>query len=349
MKSIKSYVSLNEDECEDVIRLDNNESNLDIDREKILTIKGALNKVPFNKYPDNKNVKIRSLYSEYVEGITEKSVLAGNGSDEMIGLVIGALIEKGKKVLMFSKEFPMYEYYTSIYGGEVIKYETEKDGVVDVDKFIELGKKENVDLIVFSNPNNPTGIAVSKKEILKILKEFKDKTVIIDEAYYEFNGESVIPYIEEHNNLIVTRTLSKAWGLAALRIGFLISNKDRIKEIMDYKIPYTISGFSNKAAEIALKYPDIPVKNAKIIVEQREILFEELKAIEREAALNIEFFKSKSNYIYGKTTRKEILLKGLENKGIYIRNFEGNGFRITVGSPMQNKKLIEALKKIFVY
>lgn len=330
------------------IKLNRNEVFMDLDEKLKVKIKTALNTMEFNRYPTNDMSEIKKLYAKYAKTKPE-NIIVGNGSDEALELIIGHLINEEQKVLTLGPDFVMYDFFTSMFKGELIKYDIASDMRFDVDEFIELGKKENVDLIVFSNPNNPTGIAVSKKEILKILKEFKDKTVIIDEAYYEFNGESVIPYIEEHNNLIVTRTLSKAWGLAALRIGFLISNKDRIKEIMDYKIPYTISGFSNKAAEIALKYPDIPVKNAKIIVEQREILFEELKAIEREAALNIEFFKSKSNYIYGKTTRKEILLKGLENKGIYIRNFEGNGFRITVGSPMQNKKLIEALKKIFVY
>lgn len=349
MKPIKSYVSLNEDECDDVIRLDNNESNLDIDREKILTIKGALNKVPFNKYPDNKNIKIRSLYSEYVEGITEKNVLAGNGSDEMLGLVIGALIEKGKKVLMFSKEFAMYEYYTSIHGGEVIKYETEKDGVVDVDKFIELGKKENIDFIIFSNPNNPTGNVLDNSEIEKILQSFSDKYVLVDEAYYEFYGKSIVSDIDLYENLLVTRTLSKAWGLASIRIGFLISSEKNIEKFSAFKVPYTISTFSKNVAEVLLQDKRRVVERCKNIVQEREKLYTQLKEIEKEAAIEVEFYESKGNFIFGRTPYKEALLTGLKMHKIAIRNFQDDTFRITVGSSFENNRLIDCLKDIFTY
>lgn len=330
------------------IKLNSNEVFMDLDENIKMKIKTALNQMEFNRYPSNDMSEIKKLYAKYAKTKPE-NIIAGNGSDEVLELIIECVIDDDKKVLTLGPDFVMYDFFTSKFKGELIKYDIDTTMKFDVDEFIELGKKENVDLIVFSNPNNPTGIAVSKKEIIKILKEFKDKTVIIDEAYYEFNGESVVSCINEYKNLIVTRTLSKAWGLASLRMGFLITNEDRINEILNYKVPYTVSGFSNKAVEIALKYPDIPVRNAKIIVEQRELLYEELKSIQKEAALNIEFFKSNSNYIYGKTKHKEILLKGLENKGIFIRNFDGNGFRITVGSPMQNRKLIETLKKIFVY
>ncbi|MDO5516437.1 MAG: aminotransferase class I/II-fold pyridoxal phosphate-dependent enzyme [Clostridium sp.] len=330
------------------IKLNSNEIFMELDENIKMKIKTALKKIEFNRYPSNDMSEIKRLYAEYARTKPE-NIIAGNGSDEVLELIIGSIIDDNKKVLTLGPDFVMYDFFTSKFRGELVKYDIDTGMKFDVDEFIDLGKKENVDLIVFSNPNNPTGIALSKKEIIRILKEFKDKTVIIDEAYYEFNGESVVSCINQYKNLIVTRTLSKAWGLAALRIGFLITDEERVKEILDYKVPYTISSFSSKAAEIALNYPDIPVKNAEIIVEQRELLYKELKSIEKEAALNIEFFESKSNYIYGKTTHKETLLKGLENRGIHIRNFEGNGFRITVGSPMQNKKLTETLKKIFVY
>lgn len=345
MSVYNEYISSNEKYS---IKLNSNEVFMDLDENIKLKIKTALNTMEFNRYPSNDMSEIKKLYAKYAKTKPE-NIIAGNGSDEVLELIIGSIIDDDKKVLTLGPDFVMYDFFTSKFQGSLVKYDIDTSMKFDVDEFIELGKKENVDLIIFSNPNNPTGIAVTKKEIVKILKEFKDKIVIIDEAYYEFNGESVVSCINEYKNLIVTRTLSKAWGLAALRMGFLITNEDRIKDILDYKVPYTISSFTNKAAEIALKYPDIPVKNAKLIVEQRELLFEELKAIQSEAALNVEFFESKSNYIYGKTKHKETLLKGLENKGIFIRNFDGNGFRITVGSPMQNRKLVETLKKIFVY
>ncbi|MBE6047374.1 MAG: histidinol-phosphate aminotransferase family protein [Clostridium sp.] len=349
MKSIKSYVSFNEGECENVIQLDNNESNLNIDIEKMLEIKGALNKVPLNKYPDNKNLKLRELYSKYVDGITEKNVLVGNGSDEMIGLVIGVLISSGKKVLMFSKEFSMYEYYTSIYGGEVIKYETEKDGTVDVDKFIELGKKENVDFVIFSNPNNPTGKVLENNEIEKILNEFKDKYVLVDEAYYEFYGRSIVKNIHLYDNLLVTRTLSKAWGLAAIRVGFLISSESNIEKFQTFKVPYTINSLSKSVAEVILQDVKKVKEKSNNVIEEREKLYKVLKHIEEVAAMEIEFYESKGNFIFGRTPYKKALLTGLKMHKIAIRNFNDDTFRITVGSRFENNRLVDCIKDIFTY
>lgn len=330
------------------IKLNSNEVFMEVDEKIKMKIKTALNTMEFNRYPSDDMSTIKKLYAEYAK-IKPENIIVGNGSDEILELIIGNIITDDKKVLTLAPDFVMYDFFTNRFKGDLIKYNIDIDLKFNVDEFIELGKKENVDLILFSNPNNPTGIAISKQEIIKILKAFNDKTVIIDEAYYEFNGESVVSCINEYKNLMVTRTLSKAWGLAALRMGFLIADESRVQSLMKDKVPYTISSFSKLAAEIILKYPDKPIENAKIIIEQRDYLYEELKNIQKEAALHIEFFESKSNYIYGKTKHKGILLKGLEDSGICIRNFEGNGFRITVGSPRQNKKLVETLKKVFVY
>lgn len=350
MKSIKAYISLNEDDEEGIIRLDNNESNLDIDREKILMMKGALNKVSFNRYPDNENLKLRTLYADYIDDyISEKNIIAGNGSDEMISLVISGLIEKDKKVLMFSKEFSMYEYYVSIYGGEVIKYETAKDGEVDVEEFIKLGKEKNVDFIIFSNPNNPTGSVISKDDIERILKEFKETYVLVDEAYYEFYGESIIGKVNKYKNLLVTRTLSKAWGLAAIRVGFLISCEDNIKKFKTIKVPYTMSSLSVKIAEEILSDKERIYERSKDLIAERNNLYKELKYIESEAAMEIEFFSSEGNFIFGRTPYKEALLTGLKMHKIAIRNFKDDTFRITVGSSFENKRLIETIKEIFTY
>lgn len=177
----------------------------------------------------------------------------------------------------------------------------------------------------------------------------KIKTILVDEAYYEFYGETMIPYINKYKNLIVTRTLSKAWGLAALRIGFLITNEDNVEELLNYKVPYTISTYSQNLASIALKYPERVVNNAKQIVDQREKLYEALKQVEKNAAMNIEFYPSKANFIYGRTNHKEALINGLKDNGISIRNFNDDTFRITVGSPLENRKVVEGIKNIFVY
>ena len=132
-------------------------------------------------------------------------------------------------------------------------------------------------------------------------------------------------------------------------VGFLITHEDNICELLNHKVPYTISSFSQNLAAIVLRYPEKVMNNAKQIIEQREELYKNLKEIEKNAAMSIQFHPSKGNYIYGRTTHKEALIKGLENNGIVIRNFADDTFRITVGSPMQNRKVLDGIKKIFIY
>ena len=330
------------------INLDSNEIYLEMDENILINMKSCLTSTTLHRYPTNEMKTIKELYANYAN-TESKNIIVGNGSDEMIELVVSKVITQGKKALSLDPDFVMYDFFVSRFGGELKTYDIGKSMNFNVEEFIELGKQENVDLILFSNPNNPTGIGIDLKSIITVLEAFKDTTVLVDEAYYEFYGKSMIPYINKYKNLIVTRTLSKAWGLACLRVGFLITNEDNISELLNHKIPYTVSSFSQSLASIVLKYPENVRNNAKQIIEQREELYENLKEIEKNASMKIKFYPSKGNYIYGRTVYKEALIKGLKNNGIVIRNFDDDTFRITVGSPMQNRKVVDGIKRLFVY
>lgn len=345
MSSYKEYINIYD---EYQINLDSNEIYMDMDENILMKMRSCLTNIQLHRYPTNDMKIIKELYANYAK--TEaKNIIVGNGSDEVLELVISKVIKSGKNALSLGPDFTMYDFFVSRFGGQLKTYDIGKKIEFNVDEFIKLGKKENVDLIIFSNPNNPTGIGITIKDILKILNEFKNKTILVDEAYYEFYGETMIPYINKYKNLIVTRTLSKAWGLAALRIGFLITNEDNVEELLNYKVPYTISTYSQNLASIALKYPERVVNNAKQIVDQREKLYEALKQVQKNAAMNIEFYPSKANFLYGRTNHKEALINGLKDNGISIRNFNDDTFRITVGSPLENRKVVDGIKNIFVY
>lgn len=345
MGACSQYIDSNE---EFKIKLDTNEIFMNIDDNVIMKMKSSLSGIELYRYPENEMKAIRELYGKYAE-VDPENVIVGNGSDEVLELIIGKVVKPESKILTLGPDFVMYDFFGKRFRGELIKYNIGSSMSFNVDEFIKLGKENDVEIIIFSNPNNPTGINITAEDIIKILKSFENTTVVVDEAYYEFNGESMIPYINYYSNLFVTRTLSKAWGLAALRVGFIISSKENISDLLNYKVPYTISSYSQKLAEIALKYPKIIKENTEIIIKEREALYEKLKEIEKNAAMKIEFFKSKGNFIFGKTYHKDALIKGLESHNIYIRNFNDDSFRITVGSPRENRKVIEAIKEIFVY
>lgn len=348
MKEINIYGKCGICANSEEIKLNGNEVNIALDEQEIFKIITLINNVELNRYPDTEGVKVRECYAKYAKVKTE-NIIMGNGSDEMLSLVIGATIGKGKKILTIDPDFSMYDFYSSVNDGEIIKYKVKEDGSFNVKDFIIFGINNDVDLIMFSNPNNPTGFALPNEDIIEILKAFKDTKVLVDEAYYEFNNESIIEYINEYKNLLVTRTLSKAWGLAAIRVGFLIGNEDLIKKLNNYKVPYNVNSISQIVAEKILGNIERVVVNSDVVIKERERLLLKLKSIQEESSLEIKFYKSSGNYIFGRTNYKEALMKALNNKGIIIRNFKDDSFRITVGSEFENDKIVETIRNAFVY
>lgn len=384
------------------IRLNDNESPYGLTNKISQNTWRNISNIELNRYPDSDSVHLRTMYGAYA-GVDKENIIAGNGSNEMLNLVISTYISEGKKLLTLGPDISMYDFYTSRQGGTVIKYKhlvkkkelnnkvkalnnngengnrirldsnhdeefnskvkylnlgngkKEKEHFVNVkgiqevawnvDDFILFGKRRKPSLIIFSNPNNPTGAAVSCHDIERILLSFPDINVVVDEAYFEFNGETMVPFVDKYKNLIVTRTLSKAWGLAALRVGFLIACKDKIKELNDKKVPYNVNSISQELAAKALVYKDEVKANADIIIEERERVFEKLREMEETYDL-VKFYPSKGNFIYGESIKANEIAEALEGKSIDIRTFDDNSFRITIGTYEENNKVIIAIKQI---
>lgn len=331
---------------EEKIRLNSNENPIGYTANEMKNILNSLDYIELNRYPNSDGDKLREAYGKVIN-IDKDNLIIGNGSDEMINLVISKYISKGEKVLTFTKDFVMYDFYTDLNEGNVVKYKIDLDKGLDIEDFIDFGKKENVELLIFSNPNNPTGYGFEIKDIKRVLEAFKDKIVLVDEAYCEFYGETMLPFIDEYKNLIITKTLSKAFGLAALRVGFLISNKENVKELEKYKTPYNVNTISQEVAIKVLEDVERFNRNLNLIIKERELLFEKLLNIQEKAnnyGIDIKFYESKANFIYGESNYKEKLVNELNDSGILIRSFNDNSFRITVGRENENKKVIEVLE-----
>ena len=336
MKNIESYAA----RTNGAIMLNANECYKNISAEIVKELQAAIADLALNRYPDESSSELIHAYAQ-VKGISSDHLLAGNGSDEMLGLMIGYFLGKGKKLLTLSPDFSMYDYYASLHESEVVKFPCAEDGSFIAADFIEFGREHHVDMVLFSNPNNPTGHFVSNRELCKIVEAFPRIPIIIDEADGEFARESMLEYLDTYGNLYVTRTLSKAFGFAGARLGFLLSNPANIADLKPMLVPYNISSLAQKAGVIVLRH----AAEYELLVEEvqleRDMLYHKLKQLQ-----NVTFYPSQANYLYGRSNYKQELLEAMEKEGIVIRNYEGaDSFRITVGSPRENAIVLSVLQE----
>lgn len=299
----------------------------------------AITQLPFHRYPDETSSELIAAYSK-VKGITPDHILAGNGSDEMLGLLIGCFLGKGKKLLTLRPDFSMYDYYASMHESEIVKYPCGEDGSFEIDAFIEYGREQQVDMILFSNPNNPIGHFVSNKQLCRIVEAFPRIPVIIDEAYGEFAKESMLEKLDAYDNLYVTRTLSKAYGLAGARLGFVLSNPSAISALRTNMVPYNISSITQTIGRIVLAHSEEAEPLIEEIILERELFYLKVKRFTQ-----VTFYPSQANYLYGRSERKQELLAKLAEAGIVIRDYAGqDSFRITIGSHEENKMVLSVIR-----
>lgn len=293
-----------------------------------------------NLYPDSEASLLRTEIGKYLN-INPDNIVAGNGSSEMIELVMKTFIDKDDIILSFVPTFSMYPIFSKIYSAKFIGIKSNDDFSTDMDVLIRIAKEINPKVIFLCNPNNPTGYLTDKNEIKKLLENV-DSIVVVDEAYIEFAGDSMVEEISQYKNLIVLRTLSKALGLAAIRLGYMISCQEIINVIMKVKSPYNLNSISQYIGIEALKNKDKIFKYVEEVKIERDYLYGEL------IQLPLKVYKSDTNFIFFKSD-VDGLSKKLEKEGILIRSFSGDleGFyRVTVGSRWENEEFLKSLRGI---
>ena len=306
------------------------------------------NENPFgelNRYPDPYQRKIKQKLSA-IHQISTENIFLGNGSDEVIDLAFRIFCEPGKdKVLTFSPTYGMYEVSANINNVELIDLALNTDFQIDLQTLKPYLSDENLKIIFICSPNNPTGNTI--KNIEYILDNFKG-IVFIDEAYIDFSPEeSFRNKIENYPNIIVSQTFSKAWGMAAVRVGIAYASEEIIRFYNKVKPPYNISQ-PNQDAILKI----LGDENIKLVSENIElILSEKKKLIQSLEQLNLvkKTFPSDTNFILIEVENADSVYQKLVDDNVIVRNRNSvikNCLRITVGSPEENKKLIETLKSI---
>lgn len=339
---LKDYEPYNAKEVEYKIKLDANESPFNLSNQIKESIIEWLNESEnLNRYPDTDSTNLRKKLSEHWN-VKPKNIMCGVGSDQIIDYICKVFLEPKDIVCVPSPSFSMYSLTAKLNRAEVVNISFDNDFEYNADKIIEVCKANNPKLLFICNPNNPTGKDIKLKDIQKILDEV-NCIVVVDEAYAEFNDETMIPYINEYTNMIVLRTFSKAYNLAGIRVGYAVAHKDAIKALEIVKTPYNLSTLSQLIAEKAIDNYILTEQRITYLKDECKWLYKKLKKFDK-----LKPYSSCSNFIY--TESKVNIAKALKNKGILIRDFKDeNGLykmRITVGDRQENKKLLKELKKI---
>ncbi|WP_019228834.1 histidinol-phosphate transaminase [Sedimentibacter sp. B4] len=294
-----------------------------------------------NLYPDSDSRVLREKMAVYY-GCRAENIMVGNGSSEMINMVINAFCDKGEKVMSFVPSFSMYQTYCDLCGAEYIGIPPEKDFTQNIDRLIKEATENKPKIVILCNPNNPTGFMYTRTEVIKLLENVKASLIILDEAYVDFSENSVVDLVDNYENLIVMRTLSKAFGLAGLRVGAMIAKEEIIKYVWKVKVPYNINILSQYAAEQALDN----IERVKFYIEGVKKMRQELSSSLRE--LNFTVYESGANFIFVKAP-VENLFEKLMDCGVLIRKFNCGGEvfnRITIGTKEENEILVEEIKSI---
>jgi histidinol-phosphate aminotransferase len=296
---------------------------------------------PLNRYPDPHQRELRKRISVW-NGVSEGQVFVGNGSDEVIDLMFRIFCEPGMdKALTFTPSYGMYSVSANIHDVELTHLPLDRNFQPELGSIEPRLKDKNLKLILFCSPNNPTGNRMN--HILTVAKQFHG-IVLVDEAYVDFSEHpSMIGNLPEYPNLILSRTFSKAWGMAAARVGYALGNP-AIMEMLDrVKPPYNVSTLNQQAVLRAMNNPVEFEKNKK------QILSEKLKLKKSLASLNTvkKIHPSEANFFLVEFTDANAIYDYLKSQKIIVRNRDGvvrNCLRITVGNPEENERLITALK-----
>lgn len=298
-----------------------------------------------NRYPDPHQNDLKEKLAE-IKGLTNENIFIGNGSDEAIDLLIRAFCNPGKdKIITLIPTYGMYKVSAAINDIEVIEVALTKEFQINIKETVK-HFNELTKLIFICSPNNPTGNIINTIDIEVILKDFKG-IVVLDEAYIDFaENKSWVPFLKDHPNLIILQTLSKAWGLANIRLGMALSGNEAIINVLNkIKPPYNINGNTQRIAFDALLNIDKKNEMVKTIIEEREKLKQQLIKL----AIVEVIYPSDANFLLVKIHDAENIFKYLIKHKIIIRNrstvalCEGC-LRITTGTKEENKKLITTLK-----
>ncbi|MGH9737675.1 MAG: histidinol-phosphate transaminase [Candidatus Acidiferrales bacterium] len=301
-----------------------------------------LSAASISAYPEQETVR---KHAARHFGVRPDEILLTNGTDEALSLVVNTFVESADRVLLVEPTYAMYRFYSELAGARIVAVRYDHEMHFPWQEVLQ-ELRSGPRVFFLPNPNSPTGNLLARRELRRILQAAPRTMVVVDEAYFEFSGVTVIPWIRRHKNLIVTRTFSKTCGLAGLRIGCLFVHRELAAQMRKAQSPYPVNAAALAAADAAMRDRAFIAKTVSEVIRGRKELEIGL------TRLGIRSFPSAGNFILARFgDRAKAIVAALERTGILVRDrssdFGGEGYvRITVGTLPQTRRLLRELKAV---
>lgn len=338
IKSLKAY---HVDTFDAEIKLHANENSYPIPQELIDHFHDQIGKLKLNRYPDPECAGLKKIISERLDVPTENLVI-GNGSDELLQILIQVFCDPEETILFPDPTFAMYGLIARGLGVKPVAFPLNEEWGFEAEALLKAAGECNPRIIFLSYPNNPTGNCFNPDEIMKVLERYEG-LLVLDEAYYDFARSTFLPEMARHGNLVVLRSLSKI-GLAGLRVGFGVAPAAVVAEINKIRLPYNSNMVSQVFSEAVLSRFNLVQEQLDIIIGERQRLQEKLSGID-----GITPFRSDANFILFRTGMDSSqVFQKLAQDGVLVRDLGGhprlkNCLRVTVGMPEENNRFLEIL------
>lgn len=330
------------------IKINQNECPFDLPEDLKKEIQAKFLSQAWNRYPSFTTEQLRTKIAEK-EAIKPEMLLVGNGSNELIQIICSVILNSQSTFLIIQPTFQLYAQMGRVFGANLLQFDMNNDFKYPLDDLLQINKTNSIALQIYCTPNNPTGSILTLNEIEAIL-EVAQGIVVIDEAYFDFHQMTALPLLQKYPHLIITRTFSKAFGLAGLRLGYLIAQPEIVQEVYKAKLPYNLNLFSELTAMTLLDHLELVRERTLFILQERDKLMYALAEISQ-----LKVFPTHANFFLVQTpiSPDELFEKLLTEEGILVRNVSHNHpllsdkLRISVGTSSENQAVIKAFRKIF--
>ena len=328
-----------------VVKINQNENPYDLPAALKRRVLDEAATRPWSRYPDFDPRELLEALARFARWRTD-GILAGNGSNELIEALLMVTVGAATPVIIPEPTFSLYALLTGVLCGHAVRVPLGPAFEYDADALMRAQREHRAPVVIVCSPNNPTGTALAPDEVARLCRE-SDALIVVDEAYHEFAGQSVVPLLHDHSNLIVLRTFSKAMAMAGLRVGYLLATPELVAEVNKARLPYNLNFFSQAAALAVLSDPGAVEANVARLVRARESLFRDLAAIP-----GVRPFRSHANFILfaleGRPPAE--VLAALYQEGVLVRDMSAtlrlsDCLRASVGTDDENAAFLAGLRR----